>query len=68
MLWHGFPLQLFAGHHRALLILVFADNAVALVCLAFLALHCLSGLHREKHTKEFLRIFLRLLPASADSG
>ncbi|KRX31755.1 hypothetical protein T09_13809 [Trichinella sp. T9] len=35
--WYWFTLPLFAGLHWALLTLVFTDDAVALVCLAFFA-------------------------------
>lgn len=55
MLWHGFTL----------LLLTFADDNLALVCLAFFTGHCLSWLHREKCTKVLLVVFWWLLPASA---
>jgi hypothetical protein len=47
MLWHGFTL----------LLLTFADDNLALVCLAFFTGHCLSWLHRDKHSKELLVVF-----------
>ena len=39
IVWHWFTLPLFAGLHWALLMLVFTDDAVALVSLAFFADH-----------------------------
>ena len=46
-IWHWFALVLFADLHWALLILVFAKDAMILLCLAFIICH------REKHTKNF---------------
>jgi hypothetical protein len=42
MAWHWFALPFFAALRWALLMLVFTDNAVALVLLAFFTGHCLS--------------------------
>jgi hypothetical protein len=50
-----------------LLTLVFTDAALALVCLAFFAEYRLPWLHREKHIKEQLTVFLLLLATSKDS-
>lgn len=47
-------LVLFAGLCWALLVLVFTDDLLALVCLAFLTDLHLLWLHGEKHTKELL--------------
>ena len=64
MLLHWFPLHLFSGLHWAPLI--FADNALELVHLAFLVDHHLSWLCGEKCTKELLVVFLLLLAAPMD--
>jgi len=62
----GLPCSSLLVNYRASLTLVSTDNPEALVCLASLADHSVSGLHREKHTKELLEIFLQLLLTWAD--
>lgn len=57
----------FAGLHWALLMLVFADDTLEFLLLAFFTDLRLSWLHRKKHTKELLEVFWLLLAASADS-
>lgn len=56
MLGHWFALSLFAGPCWALLMLGWANDTVSFVCLDFLADHLLSGLCREKCSKELLVI------------
>jgi hypothetical protein len=53
MLWHQFTLPLFAGLCWALLMLVYAGDALALVCLAFFMKYLLSRLCRNAR-KNFL--------------
>ena len=68
MLLHWFTLFLFAGLCWTLLMLVFTDNALPRVHLAFLVDLYLSWLHREKWTKELQVILWQILAASMDLG
>ena len=64
--WYWYTLPFFAGHHWALLMLVFTEDVVWYwFALPFFAGHCLSLLHREKRTREFLVVFQQLLATSA---
>ena len=66
--WHWYSLPFFAGHHWAMLMLVFTIIAgwYCYTSLFFVG-HCLSWFHREKYTKKLLVVFRRLLATSADS-
>lgn len=48
MLWHWFASPLFDGPHWTLLTLVFTDDSVTLIHLAFFSDHCLLWLRRQK--------------------
>ena len=60
-------LHLFVSHRWASLMLVFADDALALVCLAFFSSLIFACDFLEKHTEELLVVFWLLLDASQDS-
>jgi hypothetical protein len=66
VVWYWFALSFFAGHHWAVLPLVFTE--VSVFVLSFFVVHHLQRLYREKCTKELLVVFWWLLAAFTDLG